>query len=208
MDTIVLKKGIKQKVLSDLRYFMSRISRYKALNIPYKRGYLFYGHPGNGKTSFSLAIANHLRKNICYMNLLSINGDNELQQLFNNIPSNSILVMEDIDSSFDGRKPMGKITFSGLLNCIDGFFYKNGLITIITTNHINNLDSALIRSGRIDLKIELSNPDKSQVEEYLKFFYDKKVSFTNGYSPDKSMSDVMEVCLQSNDPAKAVALLE
>lgn len=91
---------------------------------------------------------------------------------------------------------------------MDGIFYKNGLITIITTNHIDNLDPALIRSRRIDLKIELSNPDKNQIEEYLKFFYDKKVSFTNGYSSDKSMSDIVEICLKSNDPIKTIKLLK
>lgn len=198
-DNVIISGDEKTRLLNDLDSFLSKRSQYQKLDIPYKRGYLFYGSPGNGKTSLATAMAGHLKKNICYLNLRSVQEDQYLQDLFARIPNNSILVIEDIDASFDGRKTIGKgkITFSALLNCLDGIFYKEDLITIITTNHINKLDDALIRPGRIDFKLHIGNPNKISIEQYLSLYYGENITLQS-YSNTYSMAEIMNFCTQNS----------
>ena len=68
-----------------------------------------------------------------------------------------------------------KITLNGLLNSLDGFNNPEGLIVIITTNFPDKLDEALVRSGRIDMEIELTKLDKYQAKNmFLSFFNDEE----------------------------------
>ena len=106
-----------------------------------------------------------------------------------------MLAIEDIDAAFDGRKKKAKVTFSALLNCLDGLFYKDELITIITTNHIEKLDKALIRPGRVDLKLEITNPGKDEVEEYLSIFYSQTITIADDYASEYSMAEIMNFCI-------------
>jgi len=88
-----------------------------------------------------------------------------------------LLVIEDIDAIFDQREnkvPDSKLTFSGLLNVLDGLNSTAGLITIITTNHIDKLDPALLRSGRIDKVIKLDLPTDDLIREMIGRFLDNK----------------------------------
>ena len=197
LSNVILPGSMADDITEDLEQFKSHKKLYQDLDIPHKRGYLLYGNPGNGKTSLATAIAGHLKKNICYLNLKGVSGDDDLQQLFGSMPQNSLLAIEDIDASFNGREPRGKVTMSGLLNCMDGVFFRDGLITILTTNHIDKLDPALIRPGRVDLQIKLSNPDKQQVEEYLSIFYSKPVTL-NHYDQQLSMAEVSGLCIKHN----------
>ena len=68
----------------------------------------------------------------------------------------------------------------------------------MTTNHIDRIDDALIREGRIDMKIKIDNPEKKMIEEYLTMFYDKTVELTE-YKDTFSMSKIQELCLQNKD---------
>ena len=95
--------------------------------MPYRRGYLLYGPPGSGKTSFTQAIAGALKLNICYLNLSGGHmDDDDLNRALNDAPSHSIILLEDIDGIFKGRESVinqgsrGRVTFSGLLNALDG----------------------------------------------------------------------------------------
>ena len=86
-----------------------------------------------------------------------------------------------MDSIFYSRKKgdehKNMITFSGLLNTLDGIFYKRGLITFITTNYPERLDKALIRPGRIDYKMTFTYATKAELKMIFNAFYkDKKLS--------------------------------
>jgi len=93
----------------------------------------------------------------------------------------SILVLEDIDCIFIDRKKndtlKNNITMNGLLNCLDGFNNPEGLIVIMTTNFPDKLDEALMRSGRIDLDIEMTYLDKFQARNMFLSFFDKEAHF-------------------------------
>ena len=81
--------------------------------------------------------------------------DSALLRAWSEITANSIVALEDIDSVFAGRKPLGDLSFSALLNTLDGAGAVEGSITILTTNHRAQLDPALIRHGRCDREFKL-----------------------------------------------------
>jgi chaperone BCS1 len=65
------------------------------------------------------------------------------------------------------------VTLSGLLNVLDGFYAPTGVLFVMTTNHIEALDPALLRPGRIDYKVYMGKAgDQQKVDLYLRFFPD------------------------------------
>jgi SpoVK/Ycf46/Vps4 family AAA+-type ATPase len=75
-------------------------------------------------------------------------------------------------------KKSGKLTLSGLLNALDGVFDKDKRILIMTTNHSEILDDALIRPGRIDRNFLFDNCDKDQVKKLYEMFFEKECNKT------------------------------
>lgn len=205
LDHIILPAREKRELIEDLDAFTRSREWYAKTGIPYKRGYLLHGPPGNGKSSLSFSIANHLQRDLYCIDLGSFNGSPELKTAFSNIGHNSILLIEDVDSYFEGRKTKGegKISFSSFINCLDGAFYKEGLITIITTNHLDKLDPALLRSGRMDMKLEVKRPGLEEVNRYLDVFYGPDMVRLHAYTRDISMCEVQEICLRHRDSPKS-----
>lgn len=175
-DTICLPKGQLEGIVSDIKKFSDPKTekRYNNLGIPYKRNYLLEGIPGSGKSSLIHAIASELNQDICVLTFHDKINDVTMARALRNIDDSNILVLEDIDSLFVERKKndenKNRISFSGLLNCLDGLGHKHGLITIMTTNYKMNLDSALIRPGRIDYMMKFDYAVKEQIENmFYKF---------------------------------------
>ena len=179
LDTIYLPKKILPDVTRDVEKFIQNKELYRKLCIPYKRNYLFEGIPGTGKTSLIYAIASKFDKNIAIMNFNLDVDDATFMKAISRLPDDCILVLEDIDTLFVERKEgdsnKSMLSFSGLLNTLDGIAHKEELLTFLTTNYITKLDKALIRSGRIDKIIKFSYATKPQMQSmYNKFFPDKK----------------------------------
>ena len=192
----------KESLITDINNFLENKLWYGKRGIAYKRGYLFYGLPGNGKTAIVQAIARHFKKDIYYISLNNIESDSNLSRLYTNMKIGSLVVFEDVDAYFDGRKNNKEkgISFSMLLNCLDGIFSQSGTITIMTTNHLEKLDPALIRHGRIDVKMEISNPDSLQVKKYLENFYEVDDIKNFEYQDGKlSMVQIQDICLLNKD---------
>jgi chaperone BCS1 len=138
-----------------------------------------HGPPGSGKSSFIQALAGSLEYNICVMSL-SERGltDDKLNHLLANVPERSLILLEDIDAAFTGRTPTAdqgfrsNVTFSGLLNALDGVASSSSQRTIfMTTNHIDRLDPALIRPGRVDVQQLLDDATPYQARELFRRFY-------------------------------------
>ena len=169
--------------MEDIAQFRKSKQRYQRLGIPYHRGYLFYGPPGTGKTSLVSALAAHVGLSIYTANLTEFT-DRSLMSAVNQVPANSVLLFEDIDcmkSSQARAEPDGKdtkqnasqtgVTLSGLLNVLDGFYAPIGVLFVMTTNHVEKLDQALLRPGRIDYRLYLGKAsDRQKVELYRRFF--------------------------------------
>ena len=148
---------------------------YEELGIPYKLNILFEGLPGTGKTSLIYTIASELKRDIAILNFNKDVDDNVFMRALRRLPKKAIFVLEDIDVLFKERKEndnyKSMISFSGLLNSLDGMAFKDDLITIMTTNYECNLDIALKRPGRIDKSLNFSFAKESQVKSmYYKFF--------------------------------------
>lgn len=177
LSSIVLPDGAQFKILADIQRFLLEEPRYRERGIPYRRGYLLHGNAGAGKTSVVIALAGELKRHLHVISLAQKGLDDlKLFQLFAHISPNSIVLLEDIDCAFKQRNKTGdalesQVTFSGLLNVLDGVFAKEGRILFMTTNHIEQLDEALIRSGRIDYRLEFKNATRAQaLEMWEKFF--------------------------------------
>ena len=100
--------------------------------------------------------------------------DSDLMRSMRRLPDNTVLVIEDIDSLFESRKKHDEmknaITFSALLNTLDGIAHTHGQIVVMTTNHPLVLDSALKRPGRVDFSFEFTYANKNQIKKMFETF--------------------------------------
>lgn len=202
-DNIILKPDQKRLLIEDLESFMLSADWYKSRAIRYKRGFLLHGQPGNGKTTVATGIAEYSARDVYILNLNSLENDGYLVKAFSGLGKNIVLLIEDIDRAFIKRESKeSKISFSSLLNSFDGVLCKEGIITVITTNCIDQLDEALIREGRMDIRLQIDNPEPEQIKEYIEKFYDVKLSNMPTLS-DCSMSYVQEYCIKNKDNSLA-----
>ena len=170
-DSVVMNSETKDLIISDLNKFIDDKEWYNEMNIPWRRGYLLYGPPGNGKSSLVSAVASKLDYPIHVINLKQV-SEHDLNSLMSTLDENVILLLEDIDCAFEDRESRSAISFSSLLNTIDGVCASEGRIVFMTTNHIGRLDPALIRPGRIDLRVPMNNASEEQINLMLRRFYD------------------------------------
>ena len=157
----------KKEVLDDLEEFLKTEEDYHIFGHPYKRNYLFYGPPGNGKTSFINAIASKFYLNIYLISFSNIITDELFKKLVSGMPKNALLVMEDIDQLFDGEKK--NLSMSTVLNTMDGLARKSRVICVMTTNHFDKLTDVFKRPGRMDMLVEFGKADLNCFREMAKF---------------------------------------
>ncbi|KAL2330041.1 hypothetical protein Fmac_017622 [Flemingia macrophylla] len=184
-ETLAMEQRKKEEVINDLVKFRNGKDYYAKIGKAWKRGYLLYGPPGTGKSTMIAAMANFMNYDVYDLELTAVKDNTELRKLLIETSSKAIIVVEDIDCSLDltgqrnlkkercedeepkdypGKKDeeesnkSSKVTLSGLLNFIDGIWSACGgeRIIIFTTNFVDKLDPALIRTGRMDKHIELS----------------------------------------------------
>lgn len=176
LESIIMRERVLEDLIEDVQKFIGAEDWYINRGIPYRRGYLMYGPPGNGKSSIIVGVASHLKLDIYTINLgTSSLGDDDLLTLFSNVPEHSLVLLEDVDCVFQERTGTddkeNKLTFSGLLNAIDGVMASEGRMLFMTTNHVDRLDPALIRPGRCDVRLKIENADRNQAERlFLRFF--------------------------------------
>jgi chaperone BCS1 len=182
LDSIFIEKTKKDLLVNTLTKFIDSEQWYIDNGIPYQLGILLYGAPGTGKTSLIKAIAGYLDYPIYY---LSPQDLDKIENAMSKISDKSILVIEDIDSNIlthsrvNGSQSKGSglidkfvsINLSEVLNSLDGMFSAHGRILVTTTNHIESLDAALIRPGRIDLKIEVGYVNKEMLKDFINHFF-------------------------------------
>ncbi|ETW86052.1 AAA+-type ATPase [Heterobasidion irregulare TC 32-1] len=178
LGSVVLQEGVGEKVEQDVKAFLQRREWYADRGIPYRRGYLLHGPPGSGKSSFIQALAGSLGYDICLLNL-SERGltDDKLNHLMSNAPERSFILIEDVDAAFNKRVQTSEdgyqssVTFSGFLNALDGVASGEERVIFLTTNHIEKLDAALIRPGRVDLETLIDDANPRQAKTLFMRFY-------------------------------------
>lgn len=181
-----------EDLIEDVQAFKQSERWYQMTGLPYRRGYLLEGISGSGKTSTVIAVATEFNLNVC---LLALSGytDETLADAVRQLPTNSILLLEDIDCAWDSREPKDRITFSGLLNVLDGAATPDGRLTFQTTNHRERLDPALIRPGRVDYEINFGHATAKQIDEMATRFSPTAKGYGRKWKNDQlSMAEVQE----------------
>lgn len=210
-DSVVLRAGQAERLRGDLTGFLQAEEAYVRRGIPWHRGYLLHGPPGTGKTSIVKALANEFGLDLWYAPLNDLTKDANLLSLLAEVRPRSILLLEDVDSfsaATDRKAEQGEITTSGLLNALDGVATPHGLITVLTTNHRQAIDPALLRPGRVDLSEEIGYPDLDQIDRLFRVFYGRAPSRRLGLGDHVSTADLMETFkTHMDDPEAAEALL-
>ncbi|KAI6758905.1 hypothetical protein HG531_014045 [Fusarium graminearum] len=179
LDSVILDDGVKENIVNDVQDFLNRHQWYVDRGIPYRRGYLLFGPPGSGKTSFIQALAGELDFSVAMINLSEMGmTDDKLAYLLTKLPKRSLLLLEDADAAFVNRRQRdtdgyngATVTFSGLLNALDGVAAGEERIAFLTTNHVDRLDPALIRPGRVDLMLRIGEATRYQAEKMWDRFY-------------------------------------
>ena len=180
LESVILDEGVKEKIVTDVKDFLRSEKWYYDRGIPYRRGYLLHGPPGSGKSSFIQALAGDLDYNIAILNL-SERGltDDRLNYLLTIIPKRTLVLLEDVDAAFSNKRTQSEVdgyrganvTFSGLLNALDGVASAEERVLFLTTNHVERLDSALVRPGRVDMTVRLGEATRYQAGELWDRFY-------------------------------------
>ena len=239
LDTVYLDGTQRDMIQHDVARFLhpDTAIRYRSRGIPHRRGYLFHGPPGNGKSSLAMALAGHFGLNVYNISLRDAGiNDAYLAQLFTMLPPNKVLVLlEDIDSAglkreeeFDddessiveldawgapyqrGRRPVPRparatnVTLSGVLNALDGISAPEGHIVVMTTNCPDALDKALIRPGRVDMKVEFKHASHKQLSEmFQRMYVDEQPINESKSTPESTQSTLPAESTQLPTPPRS-----
>ena len=173
-ESLVLDDSIKELVQKDFECFLTREAWFRKSHLPFRRGYLFYGPPGNGKTSAIRAMLSNAPISAFGIDFSNTELSNEdLSGLFetaeHKVPS--IVIFEDLDRVYNGQGEsefQTRITLQHLLNCLDGLGSTDGTIVVATANHPKRLDPAILRRpGRFDRVVPFHTPSLPLRQEYF-----------------------------------------
>jgi hypothetical protein len=168
LESLILPPGGADRILADFQRFLRARSEYERFGIPYKRGALFLGPPGNGKTHCIKALVRELGIPCLYVQSFKLPYGGTEQRgvatVFERARRSApcVLVLEDLDSL------VGEDALSTFLNELDGFAENAGLVTIASTNHPERLDPAILeRPSRFDRKYAFDLPAAAERARYV-----------------------------------------
>ncbi|NOV01421.1 AAA family ATPase [Paenibacillus sp. LMG 31457] len=161
---VIMKDEVKRDIYRSIdQFFDEDRTFFKEYGLPYKRGILLYGKPGNGKTTLVKSIAGSVKAPVAYWQITENTCSDSIQEVFQAAANLApmILVIEDIDA-------MPQRSRSYFLNILDGATSKEGIFLIGTTNYPEQIDPALMnRAGRFDRAYEIQLPDVTLRQTYL-----------------------------------------
>lgn len=219
LDHVYLPGNALNAFIEDADNFVRKADWYVERGVPYRRGYLLAGPPGTGKSTLAIALASHLKRPVYVISLSGV-SDTELAAASMSVPRNALLLLEDADTvqqtadrEKQNQKPSSKsdrpgppdddkprLTLGGLLNALDGVFASEGRILVMTTNYPEKLDAALVRSGRVDYRLDFDHADEKVLADMFNVFY--QAHFTPDYFEGMggmTPADVQNVLLSNPD---------
>jgi SpoVK/Ycf46/Vps4 family AAA+-type ATPase len=196
-DNLYLRENDKKKLKNILEMFYDNKELMNDYGIPHKLGIMLYGVPGTGKSSTIQVIATWLKKNIYCVDFKTVKTNKDFYQIVEHIckhcNNGGILVLEDFDSMGTVmhkrtsqtnieenlvnllEQTESELTLDYILNILQGSLTPSGFVFIATTNHIEKIDEAIYRDGRIDLKINMKKCDYYQMQSIYKKFIKREI---------------------------------
>lgn len=199
LDSVFLKDGQMDRLVNGISTFKKNAAVYDDLELPYHMGILLHGPAGTGKSTTINALASHFSMSIVWVNLASIQDDESLLDVLDDVPENSLIVFEEVDSvnvsndrsdleHTNQRDNSSNISQSVFLNVIDGQFTPRGSVFVFTTNYKDRLDSALIRPGRIDYDEKIDYLDDYQFRKFFEYVFKKPAEGFPEITPEYKIS--------------------
>ena len=177
-DQLVLDSSITSLLKDDFGSFFQREPWFRKMRLPFRRGYLLHGPPGNGKSTAIRAMLTSAGLTAYTLRLFdSRTEDVDIDRIFeravNHAPA--MILLEDIDRAFPRTgESRSKVSLQQLLNCLDGVATGEGIVTVATANESTILDPAILRRpGRFDRVVHFPNPSSALRREYFCMMYDK-----------------------------------
>jgi len=175
-EDLFLPEEIKVELKGLVENFLASKDFYLENRIPWKRGILLYGKPGNGKTSIIRTIMSAY--NFKPVTIVAGANDEAVREAFSYAEeqSPSLLYFEDLDSLLEKS-----VDPSSFLNLMDGISAKNGLLVIATANEVKKLKSNITdRPSRFDRKFEIPLPNAEMAYIYLSRWFGKLITAKKG----------------------------
>jgi SpoVK/Ycf46/Vps4 family AAA+-type ATPase len=172
-DDLVLDVRVGSLLKDDFESFFERETWFRENKLPFRRGYLLHGPPGNGKSTAIRAMMTSRGLTAYTMRLFDARQDDSvLDRLFELALKNSpsIVLLEDLDRAFPKTGESGsRISLQQLLNCLDGVGSGEGIIVAATANDSTILDPAILRRpGRFGRVVNFPNPSGELRYQYLR----------------------------------------
>ena len=166
-EELFLPEEIKVELKGLVENFLASKDFYLKNRIPWKRGILLYGKPGNGKTSIIRTVMSVY--NFKPVTIVAGANDEAVREAFAYAEDQSpaLLYFEDLDSLLEKS-----VDPSSFLNLMDGISAKNGLLVIATANEVKKLKANITdRPSRFDRKFEIPLPNAEMAYIYLKRWF-------------------------------------
>ncbi|HKE58464.1 MAG TPA: AAA family ATPase [Pyrinomonadaceae bacterium] len=166
-DNLVLEESLREEIRRDFSQFFASREVYERYQIPWKRGAVFIGPPGNGKTHTIKALINELGKPCIYVRSFKSDcgtDQESMAEVFKQarLSAPCVVVLEDLDAMINDENR------AFFLNELDGFGSNAGVAVIATTNHPDKLDAAILdRPSRFDRKYHFQLPQNVERESYV-----------------------------------------
>jgi len=167
-ENLILPEKLKQHIHDDFQRFLNSREVYERYGIPWKRGALFIGPPGNGKTHTLKALINQLGKPCIYVR--GFDDEDDMAEVFKRarMVAPCLVVLEDLDAMVNDQNR------AFFLNELDGFRVNTGVVVLATTNHPEKLDPAILeRPSRFDRKYYFTLPADSERLSYIRKWNDE-----------------------------------